>query len=271
MNLKTDVEVSSVSGTHLSGKTNADVKGIHFKSGSMYYMPKGIEKFFPNLITLVAGDSYDSPVSIRNIKRSSFSKLNKLVLLSIFSDVITVVDNDAFWYLPILKDFLLSGNGTITLHENAFQKNVHLREVVFLSTQFKNGIPKNLFRSNTLLQAVYFQDCALKTIEEDLFAANRNLHMVSFISNKIEYLPKNLFKNNLLLEVIDFSDNKLQTIDVDFTKFNVIDSIDLEDNPCIDAYYETDAHKFDNSFTNLTEFQSVIRSNCSCHDPPAFS
>lgn len=262
LNFTTDVEVATVSGSHLTGKTNEDVNGIHFKCGTMYSIPYGIGNFFSNLIAVVAGDGYENPITFNNIKRPSLANLDKLSLLSIFAKEIGEVDNDALWDLPVLRDFLLCANGSISLHENTFKKNEYLREVVFLSTELKD-IPTNLFSNNLLLEAVYLQRCSLESIDEGLFESNKNLGLVSLSSNKIEHLPGNLFKNNLLLEVIDLADNALKTVDVDFTIYNHIDIIDLEDNSCIDAYYESDDHRYDDAFTNLTELQSVIKANCS--------
>lgn len=262
LDLTTDVEITSVSGSHLPGKTNADVRGIHFLNGTMHSIPNGIGAFFENLIALVVGNGDDGPVSLRNIKRPNFENLSNLVLLSIYSNEIEEVDDDAFWDLPILKDFLLSADGSLTLHENFFQKNEELREVVLLRTQLE-ALPANLFNNNLLLEAVFISNCSIKSIDEGLFETNPNLAAVSLSSNKIEHLPKDLFKNNLWIEVIDFGENVLKTIDVDFTELHFIDYIDLEDNVCIDAYYEADSHRYDNSFTNLTELQSVIRANCS--------
>lgn len=262
MNFTTDVEVVTVSGSHLNGKTNADVNGIHFKCGTMFSIPNGIGNFFSNLIALIAGDGYENPLSFSNMKRPSLTNLPKLKILSIFAKEIGEVDNDALWDLPVLRDFLLCANGSISLHENTFKKNEYLREVVILDTQLKD-IPTNLFSNNLILQAVFLQRCSLESIDESLFESNKNLGLVSLSSNKIEHLPTNLFKNNLLLEVIDLADNLLKVIDIDFTEYSHIDSIDLEDNTCIDAFYESDAHRYDDAFNNLTELQSAIKANCS--------
>lgn len=265
MNSTAIVEVGSVSGRHLPGKTNADVRGIHFKNGVMYYIPTGMEKFFINLVSLVVGDGADKPLSFRSIKRVSFSKLNKLTMLTINTNAIKEFDSDAFWDLPVLRDFLLSAsNVSLALNDNVFSKNRNLREIALLRTQLKVITP-NMFRNNLLLEAIYLQDCSIKSISSSLFAANRNLGVVSLRSNKIERLPSDLFRNNLLLQIIDFAENNLKTIGVDFSKLHIIDSIDLENNSCIDAYYESDSHSYDYAFTNMTEFQRVIRTNCSAH------
>lgn len=228
----------------------------------MHFIPNGIGEFFENLIALVVGDGDENLVTFKNIKRSNFKKLSNLVLLSIFSKEIEEVDDDAFWDLPLLRNFLLSADGNVTLHENTFQQNEELKEVVFLRTQL-GVVPTNLFQNNLLLEAIFLQFCLITSIDENLFAANPSLAAVSLNSNQIEHLPEGLFKNNLFLEIIDFGENVLKTIDIDFTELHFLDWVDLEDNVCIDAYYLSDGHRYDNSFIDLTELQSVIRANCS--------
>ncbi|KAJ6647729.1 Leucine-rich repeat-containing protein 15 [Pseudolycoriella hygida] len=264
VNFTKDAEVTSVSGTHLNGKTNADVRGIHFQSGEMDSLPNGIGNFFKNIVALVAGEDYQKPLTLKTVNRTSLKQLNKVELLSIFTTAIVGLENDAFWDLPNLRDFLLSGTGTIVLNEKLFQKNERIKEIVLLGLRL-TSIPATLFENNAHLRAVYLQNCDIQSVDENVFTTNKNLNLVSIRSNKIQSLPKNLFKNNLLLEVIDFSENILKTIDIDFTKFELIDSIDLEDNVCIDAYFEADSHRFVGSFNNMTEFQSVISKNCTSH------
>lgn len=254
--------VTNVTGKHLPGKSNADVKGIHFKTGQMKYLPKRIEKFFPNLVTLIAGDGYDTPIKFGFVKRASLRGLNKLTILSIYSSAIKKFENDTLWDLPNLRDFLLSGNGTLTLEDSTFKKNTRLTEVVFYYVSL-NVLPQKLFEKNNALEAVYFEDCSITSIKSGLFDSNPNLGVASFYSNHIESLPANLFKNNKKLQIVNFADNFLHEIDVDFTKLIVIDSIDLSDNICVDAYFESDSFHFDETYTNLTEFQSLIRKNCS--------
>lgn len=49
LNIQALSRVISVTGTHDEGKSNLDVKRLQITNKNVFYIPKGIEKFFPNL------------------------------------------------------------------------------------------------------------------------------------------------------------------------------------------------------------------------------
>lgn len=108
----------------------------------------------------------------------------------------------------------------------------------------------------------------LKVLPERLFEKNTELSNVDLRSNQLEYLPRNLFKNNLLLNRVDLHDNLLNSIEIDFTRLTVIREIWLYDNICISILYDIrnetsdDNVTYANQYRNLTEFQSLINTNC---------
>ncbi len=94
----------------------------------------------------------------------------------------------------------------------------------------------------------------LKVLHTDIFDNNVKLVSVDAASNQLEFLPHGLFKNNPLEEAF-FDNNKLKTISTDFTPLVSIRVIDFRGNICIDkALYD---------FSNLTEFQSILKFQCS--------
>lgn len=73
MNIRTNVQVSSVSGYHLPGMSDEDVKVIDFANGTIYYLPTGIGNFFQNLNTLSVGD--EDFTALRSIRIYKFDRI----------------------------------------------------------------------------------------------------------------------------------------------------------------------------------------------------
>lgn len=153
MNLTTDVEVFSVSGTHIPGESNHIVKLIQFVNGTMFSLPNGVGIFFENVERILVGNNRPWLMKIKFIKRSSFVSLTKLTYIGITSNDLEKIDSDAFVDLPNLETFYLYGNGSLVLHENTFEQNEKLSTIEIMDVHLKH-IPGNLFRNNLLLEDI---------------------------------------------------------------------------------------------------------------------
>ncbi|CRK90086.1 CLUMA_CG003804, isoform A, partial [Clunio marinus] len=47
-----NMNIQSITGTHLEGKSDEDVEAIRFKDTTVNYFPQGLNKIFPNLKTV---------------------------------------------------------------------------------------------------------------------------------------------------------------------------------------------------------------------------
>lgn len=112
------------------------------------------------------------------------------------------------------------------------------------------------------LEEFSFVRSKLKVLHEKTFEKNIKLKYVDLRSNQLQFLPKDLFKANSLLERAIFDSNHLTIIETDFTELKYILRIHLNNNVCINAeFFGTSVVIAGNK--KLTDFQNLIRANCS--------
>lgn len=122
--------LTEVTGDHLKGASNIDVKLVNIEKSTYRQIPKNIVEFFPNLEGFMFQDSNLKKISSDDLK--SFSKLRYLTLMG---NKIELLDNDLFIHTPRLVYINLSWNlikhiGTDTfkplpdLHTILFYRNV---------------------------------------------------------------------------------------------------------------------------------------------------
>lgn len=166
-------ELSSVEGTHVQGKENADVLALHLQSGKMKRLPRGIFQLFKSLSTyivqgldtvgdyldnksLVQGDFRDGQsliyllfltVGIETLRSNVFEGAENLNYLSLEACRISIIEKDAFKGLNKLLSLGLKHNYLSTLAIDIFSGLVGL-EHLLLSGNFlksiENGHVKNL-------------------------------------------------------------------------------------------------------------------------------
>lgn len=98
LDTKNIAEVRSVSGTHLSGKTNLDVVALRINNQNLELFPINIEEFFPNLKVL---QLYGN--SISEVKNTHLTPFPNLVYLNLYTNKISSLDGNLLDGLPSLR------------------------------------------------------------------------------------------------------------------------------------------------------------------------
>ena len=115
--------------TSVNGNTSTTrFQGIFIKDQTVHYLPKGIEKFFPNLKVLTVYGSKQKSVTQADLK-----PLTKLEIVG------------------------FPGNDLKSLDGELFKFNPELRTVDFMSNNL-SYVGKNLLRNLTKLQRTYFKN-----------------------------------------------------------------------------------------------------------------
>lgn len=246
---RNNIQIRSIVGTHINGKSNDYVEYITFLNGSLTYLPRGVGNFFPNLKIFQVGPG----LGMKRVTRSCFTDMKQLEKLQIFENSIEAVEEDSLWDLEKLETFELSGNEIFELNERFFEKNERLR-VIILELNKLERIPKNLFRRNSQLTDVDLENNLLHLIDEQTFSNNVLLQYVDLSSNHLDSLPSDLFKYNLLLKYLFISHNLLKTIDEKSFQSNInLVSINLSTNRL--------EHLTENIFKNNSLLEHVNLSN----------
>lgn len=83
--------VDEVTGTHEAGKTNGDVKKLNIAQQVCFFIPRGFEKFFPNLEGLRIAQS-----KLIRLRQFDLSVHPKLRNCDMFNNWLDVIDTDIF-------------------------------------------------------------------------------------------------------------------------------------------------------------------------------
>ena len=182
---ESDVNVTWITGSHSSGKSNNDVKGISASSSNVTMLPKGFELFFKNLEVIQFPKA-----NIESLKRSD---------LSIF---------------PNLRVLNLEGNQIKMLQTFLFDDNLKL-EYIYLGANKINFIAEKLFTPNLKLKLIDLSDNVCISKKADIrtmetVKKEMNLKCVDFFElfdSKMSPLANNLDeaqrKNVELLEKVE--------------------------------------------------------------------
>lgn len=224
-----NIELASLSGSHLHDKTQHDVELIQFVNGTMFFLPN-VGIFFENIKSIFVGVDDSISLGVKHIRRTHLRNLKNLLAFSIYRNDIERLVEDTLWDLSQLQVFRLVNNKLKSLSEGTFNKNEKLKEIYLNSNQLTH-LPERIFQNNLLLEIVDFRQNLLTTIDEKIFDANSKLIGVSFVSNQLVSLPKKLFKNVTSLELVDFKNNSLASIDEDLFQTNVnLTAVSLSSN-----------------------------------------
>lgn len=127
-NIAATKELTAVSGTHESGRSNSDVRALYiYGQPELTYIPRGIEKLYPNLIGLI-----------------------------IINTNISSINGDELNGLPNLKHFQFTNNRKVErIPGNLFSKNPALIFVQFASNNIKH-VGENILDGLTSLRYASF-------------------------------------------------------------------------------------------------------------------
>ena len=83
--------ISAINGQHAVGKSNNDVRGFRVKNAVVNYFPKGLQKFFPNLIAISILSS-----NLKEVRQSDLSPFPQLKYLNFYNNNLKSVREDLF-------------------------------------------------------------------------------------------------------------------------------------------------------------------------------
>ncbi|KAL7012044.1 hypothetical protein ACKWTF_014595 [Chironomus riparius] len=151
--------ITSISGTHQSGKTNSDVGGFYAYSRTINYFPRGLETFYDNIKIIQIYDCNLKEVHQEDLK--PFPNLVELYLL--FNDL-EVLEEGLFDFNPDLHYIGLNYNKIVYIGLNVFDHLTKLRDLslhsnLCISKKAKNSISE----VKNVIQAVKSQ-CNMNTI-----------------------------------------------------------------------------------------------------------
>lgn len=122
-----NTSVLTVTGTHLTGRTNADVRGFSiYNSQITNRLPSNINSFFPNIVAVdwVFG-------TLSTINSEDLRQFPNLIMLSVFGNQLTLLDSNLFTHTRSLRWVELSNNRITNIGEGILANLTDLQFVLF--------------------------------------------------------------------------------------------------------------------------------------------
>ena len=114
-------EISGVSGTHQSSKSNDDVFGISAYKKIIQFFPKGL-KFFKNLKLILFGSC-----QLKEIHQSDLKPFSNLVYIFLYENKIEFIEAELFNFNPNLEVVGFQETEIIHIDPNVFDHLIKLR------------------------------------------------------------------------------------------------------------------------------------------------
>lgn len=187
--------VNSIEGSHMEGKSNADVIKLNIDNASCKYLPQGFEVFFPNLKGLRVAAS-----GLEYLKQSDLSAFPKLINCDMFN------------------------NHLKTLGDDLFSKNLDLEYLYFGDNQI-NNVGYNIFEALSNLHTAVFQgnQCIRSNAysADEIITLQKKLNELCSVreTDKSDYESETFFESSEYGEVTNVSEDiSEETINLDEVK-----------------------------------------------------
>jgi len=199
-----------INGTHLTGKSNNDVRHIYDGYGSnTTNIPSIICETFQFATTIVL-----QSIGIQIVDEYSFKNCKNALFLSLVSNKITKVDEKSFSENLELQGLYLYNNELTTLPENVFTNQQKL-DILRIDLNKITDLPENIFHSLTNLTRLDMDNNQIKNLGSEWFKNLHKLNILYLYSNQIEELPKNVFRSLKELNAIRLYNNKFKVVHSD--------------------------------------------------------
>lgn len=159
--------------------------------------------------------------------------------------------------LPNIDGLFFPGALLTKLFRRNF-KGMSTVEAIDLSNNFIDYIEEDTFYEVPNLKSLSIQENRLTTIPSKLFMHSTELKFILLRKNNIREFDGECLRNCLLLEEIYLKENLLTKIKINFSNFTEINTVDLENNVCVNA---SSSIHYKNSIS-LNDLQSLIDTNC---------
>jgi Leucine-rich repeat (LRR) protein len=159
--VKRDLEVLPDFSLHTKIKDSRLVKTLAIDFTPLNQILSGIGKQFTGLEQLLV-----HAVTLRSLKSRNFVDMPKLKKLDMSQVKIKFIEEDAFWELRNLEEFICTGCGIVKLPVNLFN---HLKKLKVLSLRENKlvHLGRNLFTDNSNLEQINLSENPLTKIDVD--------------------------------------------------------------------------------------------------------
>lgn len=195
-------KITAVTGQHQAGKSHADVKGFATEGKIVNFVPKDIEKFFPNIIALTFANA-----NINEIHEDDFKPFPKLRAVFMMNNQVRELERNLFRNNPSMGEIKLNNN-KIEHVENAFD---NLPQLTFLFLNENICINAEAWSTEKVVNLVkqVREKCSSNNVET---CEVRNQRLESAIENLKSEVKKTEAEKLSLTESVKNLSGKIETL-----------------------------------------------------------
>lgn len=197
---------TSISGTHVSGKTNADVTQLSVAGITSTNFPRIICNTFPNLLTI-----HFPYVGVTSISDFSFAGCSRLDFLDLYGNSISQISSSAFVNNRQLYHLSLANNALTNVPANLLANQATLVELE-LNRNSLTDIPSTFFNSLTSLKDVRLMNNQLSVWHAEWFRTKTQLKYIDVGYNRIASIPTDAFHAANIVETLWIDNNQLREL-----------------------------------------------------------
>lgn len=221
-----DEGFSGITGLHMDGRTNNDVRQVRF-AGISPIIPRIICDSFQFVTALLITEH----VGIQRLTENALSSCLRLSQFLIWYNPVTEIHPNFFRNNINLSIVELTHFQVTTIPEELFSTITRLFWITISDTESLSDLPVNLFKNARFLGVLFLFHNQLNIWRPEWTQSMTLLELFSIENNSISVIPRNVLNPRQLWE-ITVSGNQLQVVDA--FMFNNVSSIRLfqiNDNP----------------------------------------
>jgi Leucine-rich repeat (LRR) protein len=200
-------DYASIPGTHLDGRTDADVTYLMRYYGMTTNFPQVICSQFPNLQFVNFID-----FGLTTLSDTSFGGCASLTDVELFNNSISSITPNAFVNNRNLSYVDLGLNQLRALPETLFASQEHLNILELISNPYEENFPAELFSALVNLRFLHINHCRQTAINPRWFANLRSLVTLNLHHNFFLEIPAGAFSGLVSLTIFNINDNFIQQV-----------------------------------------------------------
>lgn len=263
---------SEISGTHLIGRTNADVRSVRLVSGTTTIIPRVLCDLFSSLAFIDAVWM----LGLQSLTENAFNNCLGLIAFFVFSNPqITQIHPDFLRTNVNLNAVELHQLRVTSLPEELFSAT-NMTWIEITLNPSLTDLPVNLFRTTPFMRELDLSDNGLTIWRPEWTQSMTQLSIFSINGNSLATIPRNALNTNSLSEIF-IAKNQLQVLDyfmfndisnarrfwmndnpIEAIDFNLLDRatnlalLDCENLQCINRYF---GNFYGNREANMMELE----------------
>ncbi|XP_070508762.1 putative leucine-rich repeat-containing protein DDB_G0290503 [Chironomus tepperi] len=221
--------VTSVSGSHNTEKSDADVNGFTAKYRTITYFPKGLESFFKNLKAIQIFQC-----NLKEVHQEDLKPFPNLVELSLQYNLLEVLEEDLFDFNPDLEHIDFSYNKLVHIEPKIFDHLTKLSTIWInanicidrFTYDSKSGVKKVI--KSAQVQCINSEFSSFKEQLVNLDNDSKNLNFKKF-TEKLATFEKTLKSSKFaIFRPLNSKLDALKNLKIEDFIFNLISNVDIK-------------------------------------------